>query len=335
MGTSFSIGWEAQHKMSRQQTGSSLIHDNALAHLVVGVRDLKAALALWVETFGFELVERRNGADAELARIWGLQPEGVTAQALVGTPGVKTGRLLFAQFADPLPPVRRDARPTDLNPKNIDIVCRDLPQRYEELLKLGHKFRSPYVRYQVTDVPGEPLDVFEAQMFAHDDVNVVIIEILKRAYTFSPKHYGGMTNFVPTVPDADAEQRFYQNVLALPFHSKHELKGAAIEQMIGLPKGGCLDIRMMGTDDNYYGRVEMVDYKGAAGFNRYPLARPPALGILHAAFFTRSVAEVRRRAQAARVAVIEHGTVETMFGAGAAISVHTPAGLRLEIHKRG
>lgn len=306
----------------------SIITHNLIAQIVVGVANLDRALKLWTETFGLEVIARRAGADHDLARMWELQPECITNQAVLATPGVNTGHLHLVEFADPLPPVRLNAAPTDSVPKNIDLALRDLPARYEELLQSGHTFRSKWVQYQAGG-----LDVLEVQMPVHDEINISMIEILGKAYPFTAQGFAGMTNFVPVVPDGEVEMKFYHEVLGLPVIHTHLIAGPEIEKMIGLPPGAALDIRILGNPDDPFGHVELVCYKGAAGTNRYPLARPPATGSLHLVFLTSSMPALVERVRNAGVAVQEYGEVNTILGRSAACSVVTPAGMRLDIHE--
>ena len=320
--------------MSLPKLGASVVCDDALAHLVIGVRDLAAALQLWGETFGFEVLARRTGPDHGLARLWALEPERIRDQVLIGTPGFTHGRLHLVEFADPQPPVRAGAKPTDLVPKNIDIVCDEIKTRYEQLSQAGHRFRSGPARYEAEE-GGELLEVFELLMFAHDEVNVAILQLVGRPFPFTPQGFSGFTSLVHVVPDAEAETEFFQDVLGFPLHFIHKLAGPQIERMIGLPPGGAVEMRMLGSPRQHAGRIEMAKYHGIDGNNRYPLAKPPALGTLHAVLLSPSLDEVRRRAQAAGAPVIEHGTVETIYANGPVITLHTPAGLRLDIHESG
>ena len=319
--------------MTQSPARATVVSRNAIAHLVVGVRALPAALQLWVETLGFTILAQREGPDAGLARLWDLQPERIRAQALLGTPGLAAGRLHLVEFADPLPPVRQDAQPTDLVPKNIDLVCDDIQLRFAQLTQAGYRFRSQPARYEAEE-GGEVLEIFEALMPAHDNVNVVILQLVGRQFPFTPQGFAGVSSFVPVVPDAEAETRFYQEVLGLPLNFIHRLDGQHIERMIGLPPGGAVEMRMLGSLESHAGRIEMAQYHGITGFNRYPLAKPPALGTLHAVFFAPSLAVIKRRAVQTQVEVIEHGEIETIFGRGPVITLFTPAGLRLDIHER-
>ena len=318
--------------MSLRSASDGAVYGDAIAHLAVGVRDLAHALQLWVNTFGFEIIAQREGPDHELARLWALAPERIRAQALVGTPGFSVGRLHLVEFADPLPPVREGAQPTDLVPKNIDLVCDDIQLRYAQMTQAGHRFRAQPSRYTAEEY-GETLEIFESLLFAHDYVNVAVLQLVGRAFPFTPQGFAGFTSFVPVVPDAEAETLFYQEVLGVPLNFIHKLGGPEIERMIGLPPGGAVEMRMLGSTAPHAGRVEMAQYHGIEGYNRYPLAKPPALGTLHAVMFAPALAEVRQRAAAADAPVIEHGVVKTIFAQGEVITLHTPAGLRLDIHE--
>ncbi len=318
--------------MSLPMLDGGVVYADALAHLVVGVSDLAAALQLWVETFGFEILHRREGPDHGLARLWALQPERIRAQVLIGTPGLRHGRLHMVEFADPLPPVRAGAKPTDLVPKNIDIVCDEIKARYAQLSQAGQRFRSGPARYEAEE-DGETLEIFELLMFAHDEVNVAILQLVGRSFPFTPQGFAGFTSLVHVVPDAEAETQFFQDVLGFPLHFIHKLDGPNIERMIGLPPGGAVEMRMLGSLHQHAGRIEMAKYHGIDGNNLYPQAKPPALGTLHAVLLTPSVDNVARRAKASGVLVTEHGVVDTIYAHGAALTLHTPAGLRLDIHE--
>ena len=318
--------------MTQHPLREPLVSRNAIAHLVIGVRALATALTLWAETFGLETVSQRLGPDAGLAALWDLDPARITAQALLGTPGWEVGRLHLVEFADPLPPVRADAKPIDLVPKNIDFVCDDMQRRYAELSQAGYQFRSTPARYEAEE-HGERLEIFEALMPAHDAVNAVILQLVGRRFPFTPQGYAGFTSFVPVVPDAEAETKFYQDVLGLPLNFIHRLDGPHIERMIGLPPGGAVEMRMLGSLDVHAGRIELACYHGVRGENRYPLAQPPALGTLHAVFFSQALPEIARRAAHAGVPVQRHEYIETIFSAGPVLTLYTPAGLRLEIHQ--
>ena len=150
---------------------------DAIAHVTVGVADLAPVRRLWIDRFGLEIVAARVGPDEGLATLWGISPERIAEQLLLRTPAAPTGWLHFVRFNDPDAPVRQGAAPTDLGPKNIDVNCHDMPARYAELQQAGYAFRSTVVEYEVADLRAR-----EAQMPGHDDINVVLVEILSEGY---------------------------------------------------------------------------------------------------------------------------------------------------------
>ena len=305
---------------------------DAIAHVTVGVADLKPVFALWVDRFGLETVARRRGPDAGLARLWGIPAERIVDQVLLKTPGTATGWLHFVRFDEPDAPVRQGAAATDLGPKNLDVNCRSMPARYAELRAAGYRFRSEIGAYRVGDI-----DAREVQMPGHDETNIVLIEILSGGFDvgFSPRGYGAVTSFVVIVPDTRVEANFYRQVFGLDELMHHRITGPDIEKIAGLPKGSALDLRLLGREGKFFGRVELITYEGRDGIDRFPLARPPALGILHCGFAVESVADVVRRARRAGFGGDEFEAVDTVFGAGRFGVLRSPAGLRIELYQRG
>lgn len=307
------------------------IRVDAIAHVTVGVADMQAVRDLWIDRFGLEIVARRAGADAGLARLWNIPADRIADQLLIRTPGAQTGWLHFVEFDPPGAPVRRDAAVTDFGPKNLDVNCRDMPGRHAELDAAGRTFRSPISEYAVDGIRAR-----EVQMPAHDDVNVVLIEVLSGGFDidFSPRGYGALTSFVVIVPDTAAESAFYRAALGLDELMHHRIAGAGIERAVGLPPGTALDMRLLGRDGHLFGRVELIAYEGVVGDDRFTPARPPARGILQAGFAVASVAAYAHRAEAAGLDVITTEGVETIFGTGDVATLHSPAGLRIDVYCR-
>lgn len=301
----------------------------AFSHATVGVADLDAALALWLDTFGFELRARRDGADPALAVLWGLVPERIARQALVYMPGAEVGGLHLVEFHDPLPPVREGARPFDLLPKNLDLYTVDLPARQGELAAAGHEFRSDWV-----EVPGpDGLNFREVHMAGHDGLNIVLLEVLGSGYTtpLSPRGFAGIGPLVAICPDLAAEAAFWCDQLGLDTTLEFLLAGPEVERMVGLPPGAGLDLRVYGDLAEPLGRIELIEYQRAQGEDRYPRAVPPATGLLHATWRVPDLAPLRRRLAAAGVAVTGHGTINALFGGGPILSCRSPAGFRVEV----
>lgn len=317
--------------MHGKDESSRDVRVDAIAHVTVGVADMQAVRELWIDRFGLEIVARRTGADADLARLWNIPAERIADQLLIRTPGAPTGWLHFVEFEPPGTPVRHDAAATDLGPKNLDVNCRDMPDRQAELQSAGHTFRSAISEYAVDDIRAR-----EVQMPAHDDVNVVLIEILSGGFDidFSPQGYGALTSFVVIVPDTAAESAFYRAAFGLDELMHHRIAGAGIERAVGLPPGTVLDMRLLGREGQLFGRVELITYEGVAGDDRFTAAGPPACGILRAGFGVASVAAFTRHAAAAGLDVVTVESVDTIFGTGDVATLRSPAGLRIDVYGR-
>ncbi|MGA0734028.1 MAG: hypothetical protein ACO3PC_00995, partial [Steroidobacteraceae bacterium] len=228
---------------------------NAYAYALVSVADLTTALDLWVARFGMQIVARRAGDDAAWARRLGVADDDIVDQALLVTPGRLQGGIHLVQFRHPGSPVRAGARPTDLVPKSVDIVVRDIQARYAELQAAGFRFRSPIGRFETDGVV-----VHEVHLPGPDEVNLVFLEEEGKADHVSPEGYGVAPQIVAISPDNKVEKAFYEQVLQLTETSYHRFAGPEVERTIGLPAGAGLDIRIFGDPTYTYGRLEIVQY---------------------------------------------------------------------------
>lgn len=299
---------------------------SSIAHIVVGVADLDPVRTLWCRHFGLETVAERQGSDPRLEAAWGLPPGGITGQLLLRTPGQATGWLHFVEFADPAPPVRRNAATTALCPKNIDINCTDMHARVAELEAAGFFFRSAVSEYEI-----DGMTVREVQMPVHDDINVVLIEVPDWDMQMTETGYAGVTSFVVTVSDTKSESRFYASLFGHGELLCHRITGPEIEAVVGLPPGSALDMRVLGDHDNLFGRVELIAYEGLTGDNLFPAARPPATGSLGARFVVTDLAQCIEAATTMGATVSDHGVVELLSGTARLVALHTPVGFYIEV----
>lgn len=306
-----------------------MIENNAIAVVSVGVEKLDTALGLWRDIFQFSVYDRKTGPDPALSRLWKLEDDRIADQALLYTPGVNKGFLHLIEFNSPLPAIRENAKTSDLCPKNIDVACRGLPDRYEELKSMGHTFRSNWVQYQADDH-----DVYEVQMIGHDDTNIGFLELIGEAYPFTTSGYAGLSCIVSIVSDVETEENFYKEILSMSSAGRHLMEGPTIEKMIGLPPGGKLDMRLLSDVDNIFGRVELIQYVGLDGENLYPKAKPGALGMFQEIFFTHDIDQFEDHLTSKKVIFDTYDNVSTLFSRGKVIVLKTPAGKRIEIHQR-
>lgn len=296
---------------------------DAMAFVTVGVADLEIALDLWCGTFGMEVVGRRDGADPALAALWNLQPGEIRAQALIRSPGTAAGWLHLVQFSHPDAPVRAGADPMDLGPKNLDVYCDDIHARVDELQAAGWPFRSRVIEYKVGDIVAS-----EVQMPGPDDTNIVFVEVAGQTMPVSTAGYCGITSFVVIVPNLDVEAAFYKELFGFEELLRHRITGAEIEEIVNLPSMTGVEMLVLGREHEPFGRVELIQYDGSPGADRFGLARAPALGSLHCAF---RVASIDATLNGYSGAVQRIDAPDTLFGSGATAALHSPAGLRIEL----
>jgi len=301
---------------------------NGIASISIGVADMRAVTELWVEQLGLEVIARRRGADPELGHLWNLPADEFADQLLLATPGAAMGHLHFVQFCKPGKAVRAGAAAIDLGAKNLDINCTAMPDRVAALQAAGCRFRSAIGEYEV-----DGLRAREVQLPAHDGLNIVLIEILNGGFEVAYSHQGfaAVTSFVVIVVDTAAESLFYRDVFALQEIMHHRISGPGIEQAAGLPAGTVLDMRLLGDPDNLFGRIELISYEDWPGADRFQLAVPPATGILGCSIQVSSISAIRNRAAQHAIAVSSASTVDLLTGSGRYATLHSPAGLRIEL----
>ena len=300
--------------------------------IIVGVQNINEAIELWVNQFGLDIVSEREGIDADLSRLWQLEDDEITKQALLATPKIDVGKIHLVQLKNPTTAVRQNANATDLGPKNLDVTCLDLPSKYHELIKMGYQFRSEYVGYQIESIGA---DVLEVQMPGHDHTNIIFVEQLGEKIQLSKRGYGGITSLVTIVSELDEETDFFMDIFSLKEALSEDLFGEHVEKMIGLPKGGGLRLNLLEGDElDRYGRVELVAYIGAEKQDDlYKIANPPALGTLHCVFRAEDIDNIKNKLRRRSVSFKEHGLLDLIYGKGEIISFRSPAGLRIEVQQ--
>jgi hypothetical protein len=251
---------------------------------------------------------------------------------------MQQGGVHLVRFRIPGPAVREGASPTDLVPKSVDIAVRDIFARYAELESAGYRFRSKIGRFETDGVV-----VDEVHLPGPDGVNLVFLEQQGKPEPVSPQGYGVAPQIVAISPDNKREKLFFETVLGLDETSYHRFAGAAVEQTIGLPAGGALDVRIFGDRGYDYGRLEIVQYEGVTSVDLYPRAKAPARGLLSVTFFVADLATVLERAAALqraagagamRAAPVDHGVVSSVFGSARMATLTSPAGLRIDLLER-
>ena len=299
--------------------------------VTVGVADLDAALQLWVRDMGFSVAARRDGPDEDLAALWSIEAEDIGRQALLRSQGSSLGMLHLVEFVEPDQPVRAGAQVFDSLPKNLDVYVVDMPARIEELKRAGRRFRNE--AYSEVTAPSG-VTFREIHMPVHDDINVVLLEIVGDDATVTNGGFAGIGPLIIVVDSAREEREFFANVIGAKKLTDNLLEGPEIERMVGLPPGAGLDVTIWGRGDEPLGQIEIIEYRGVEGENRYPRARPKSLGVLHVSYAVPSLERARRLLDQQRIEFSEYRPVDTLYGRGAVVSLYSPAGLRVELHER-
>lgn len=298
----------------------------AIAYALLSVADFEAALELWEGRFGMQRQSHRRGADPGFSRLLGIGPEDIHEQALLVTPGLLQSGIHLIRFREPGAAVRAGAAPTDLVPKSVDIAVRDIFDRYAELEAAGFRFRSKVGRFETDGIV-----VHEVHLPGPDDVNLVFLEEVGNPAHVSDRGYGVAPQIIAISPDNLREKAFFETVLALEETSYHRFGGPEVERTIGLPPGACLDVRIFGDAAFPFGRLEIVQYEGVKSTNLYPRAVAPARGLLGVSFIVPQLAQIAARARAFGAPFVEHGEQSTIFGTQRCATVHSPAGLRIDL----
>lgn len=294
----------------------------------VSVANLDSVIELWHNTFGLEVFAEKRGADQELAELWGILPDDIRRQALLGTTGVATGRIHFVEFNDPGSAVRDGAQVFDQCPKNLDIYVRDMPSRVEELKAAGQTFRTD----DFSAVTAPDGTVFrEIHMVGHDAINIVLLEVIGLQLPFNEKGYAAVGPVITIIGDAVSERRFYRDVLGLNVLNDNILEGPEIERMIGLPPGSALDVSIWGVAGEAFGQMEIIEYRGVEGNNLYSKTVPKHRGILHVTYATQDLSKLIRVLEQAGIPWSEGGHRFILPGTGRFIRFHSPAGFRIEV----
>jgi len=297
----------------------------------VSVADLDEVLKLWHESFGLAIIEKMNGDDKDLTRLWGLSEGGIKQQAVLATPGVETGMIHFVEFEQPSAAFRENAGKFDLCPKNLDVYVKDMPERVEALRSAGYTFQQE--NYNEMTAPDGT--VFrEIHMSGHDAINIVLIEIMGMPLTFTEQGFAAMGPVVTVVNNVNTERDFYHDIIGLDLLNDNLLEGPVVENMLGLPAGGAMEISIWGEANNGFGRMQLVDYRGAVGTNLYPDAVPKQRGILQVCYETQNLAELTGRLDAADIAWTDAGELSVLQGEGQFIRFKSPVGFQIDAFQK-
>ena len=299
--------------------------------VTIGTADMEAALDFWVGRLGFECVARAEGDDPGLREHWGLADRQIARQAMVRSAGAENGGMHLVEWDAAADSVRAEAQVFDLCPKNLDIYVDDLPARMAQLVDQGVVFRNEHYSEAVSP---DGVHFREIHLAGHDDINIVLLQVIGSDTLIPPTGFSGVGPLVCIVREPTEEKRFYEQVVGLKLSHDNILAGPDIEQMIGLPAGCALEVRIWAEPGQPLGEVELVTYQGTDGADLYPRARPGARGVTHLNWQVDDIEAFAAHLSAHGVRHSASTINGSLIQSRASLIFHSPAGLRLEAHLR-
>jgi len=315
--------------MQGKQLMSDAVYYSSWSAMTVGVADLDVALKLWIDECGMTVVKSRVGADEGIANEWGIQADDIQRQVLLSTGDYTTGMLHLVEFAEPDEPVRKNANPYDLTPKSLDVYTNDLVQKLGHLSSIGYTFRSQEAH--LIHAP-DGTAFREAHMFAHDEINVVLLELVGKKKPFTGQGMAAVGPLVMIVPDVAVESDFFQSVFMLDTLNVNILSEPDLIKAIGLPDGTALNIHILGRSGFDLGQLELIEYAGLEGNNLYPRAKPKALGLLHVSYVIPDNELLLQRLDKLDLEISRYDNVDSIHGHCDIVSFYSPAGLKVEVY---
>jgi len=239
--------------------------------VVISTATLAQAVHFWCGWLGFSVLAEVDGASPALALLWQTKPEQIGKRLLLGQPDFLC-RIHLVEVVNAGYPIRRDASALDALPKTLNLLVRNLPDIWQRLHDLGANMRSNWVEYEL-----DGQRYRDAHLLGPDHSGIGLLEVLDADYPVNQFGIGEPASFTYTVERLPAEQAFYQ-ALGAQLRLDRVFSGPAIEQLVGLPEGGSLQMLLFGPQ-HPVARLELVSY-GIKMAAHYGKAVFPNTGLL-------------------------------------------------------
>lgn len=211
-----------------------------IVEAVVGTRDVDASSAFAAKAFGLAPIEVRDSS------------------ALLGVPGVATGRIRFelAKGDEGHPPPEL----WEIGPRLLGIYSRDLLETKRRVEAAGGQI-GPITSYPY----GTSMQ--EAVVRGPGDLFWTVPQVTPRrpspALDADPDRlHGELHSAVINVDDLDAAVRFFVDAGGLVSLFDGMLQGEPFERMMGLPEGASLRIAFLSSIDQAPARLELMQFSG-------------------------------------------------------------------------
>lgn len=273
---------------------------------VISVDDLNTSSRLFRDLGGWRIV-REDAVDPSELTYWKL-PETASARfQLICAPEATIGCIRFVKFRDAgeQKPVRAALRAWDTGGIFSVMVRSDnVPQLYEDALKLGWWAESPPIRFQFGTS-----DLRNVVLTGPHGVNLAVYERVSPDFTAFPVgRISQAFNSMRMVRNKPAARAFYEKKLgfALLFDSANEAEEPTPSNF-GIPLNYTPKIKRSAAalqpQPGETGRVEVMQIEGFEGLDASEAASPPNFGILSVRYPVESLRGYRKQLEARGVKV--------------------------------
>ena len=133
-------------------------------------------------------------------------------QVLLAYADSSDGRILLVKTVDAGPSVRAEAALFDECAKNIDIYVTNVLSKGEEMKSHGYFSRNARPS-EITAADGTCFR--EMHFHIHDDINLVLLELVNETNTFNKKGFGQIGPIISVVKHIDLEKNFIKRFFNL------------------------------------------------------------------------------------------------------------------------
>jgi len=265
-----------------------------LSVAVLGTDDLDAALHLYRDLIGLDVVDRRTWKGADFEAHWQL-PSGASAEAAFLQAGdSEVGRVLLLDCdAGEKKLVRANKEPWHYGLSNLNFYTADIHAAAQTFAAEGYVFWSEPKAHKMTPEVGTPIEVvFEGP----DGVLINLVELATedpktrigqmRAYV--ERHGRTPTGFTPVVTthhvlqSRDRGVRFYEDVLQMRPLIDEELSSPEARHFLRLGENRVWSTFMQGN--HMFGKIATSHPMDFTPPNTTPRAVPPNRGYLAQTF---------------------------------------------------
>ena len=263
-----------------------LSNTRGVQEMVVSVKDLQRSAALYQAVGGWQVVHAGVAENAQI-QFWGLDPDVVVQQVLLGNPGTTTGLLRLVRFVGvEQVRIRSSARPFDTGAIfNINALVKDMAAAFEALRDWGFQGFSDPNYY---DIFGKRYG--GAMLRGHDGVVINLLERVNGTYEDQPPFamLSNINNATQVVADYERAHEFFTVKLdwgvrweASPQWAADGANNMSLPNsllMAGAVKERAASFHM--DPEKAGGTIEIFNFAGISGIDFSDRAVPPNLGVL-------------------------------------------------------